>query len=151
KDHAKGVVNSRGPYGDALRQFLNATGFAFLNKGVRYALREIIKQLDEVDAWHEDLIATDRTHLHNPIDVWDRFREDQAKGKPRTQRPLPVTRQRRGQPNLIEEVCALQDALEALEQQRDTLETDMIEMLEAISPEALERLPDDLLRKIFAK
>src|SRR5215471_1563894 len=70
KRHAKGVVHSRGKYGQAIAKFLNATGFAFVNKGVRLSLREIIKHLDEVDAWHEELIATDRAHLNNPIDVW---------------------------------------------------------------------------------
>ncbi len=39
EQYADGVVHSRGPYGDAIRAFLNATGFAFLNKGVRCALR----------------------------------------------------------------------------------------------------------------
>jgi hypothetical protein len=35
KQHARG-----GPYGQVITQFLNATGFAFLNKGIRWALRE---------------------------------------------------------------------------------------------------------------
>jgi hypothetical protein len=144
--HAKGAVHSRGPYGQALRQFLNATGFTFLNKGVRYALREIIKHLDEVDAWHEGLIPTDRAHLNNPIDVWDRFREDQASGKTRVKRQLTVTKQRRGYPTMLEEFQALLDLKEDLEQRVDRVETTLIRMTEALSPEALKQLPDDVLR-----
>src|SRR6516225_8363509 len=73
KQHAGGVVHSRGPYGEALRDFLNATGFAFLNKGVHWALRECIQHLDEVDSWHDGLESAERAHLNNPIDVWGRF------------------------------------------------------------------------------
>ena len=145
------MVHSRGKYGDALRQFLNATGFAFLNKGVRYALREIIKHLDEVDAWHEALLPTDRAHLNNPIDVWKRYREDQAKGKSRAPRQLPVTKQRRGYPSMLEEFQAVLDALEASEARTDMLETTADGLIEGYAPEALERLPDDLLRKLFAR
>jgi Asp-tRNA(Asn)/Glu-tRNA(Gln) amidotransferase C subunit len=149
--HAKGVVHSRGKYGDALRKFLNATGFAFANKGMRYALREIIKHLDEVNAWHEDLIATDRAHLHNPIDVWDRFREDQAADKPRVKRQRPVTKQRRGYPSVLEELQALQDALEASEERSNMLDMTLDSVLESVPPDALKRLPDELLRKVFAR
>jgi hypothetical protein len=150
KQYASGVVHSRGPYGDAVRGFLNATGFAFLNKGVRWALRECINALDEVDPWHEGLADNDRAHLNNPIDLWDRFCEDRRTGKTRS-KPLPVTRQRRGYPSVLEEIQALQDSLEAAEQRSEMLEITLDDVLAAVSPETLERLPDELLRKIFAR
>jgi hypothetical protein len=150
KQHADGVVHSRGPYGQAIARFLNATGFAFLNKGVRWALREWIDNLDEVDAWHESLDSNDRAHLNNPIDVWDRYTTDQRDPKPRS-KDRPLTRQRRGYPSLLEELQALHDSLEAAEERSAMLETTLLDVLEAVSPETLERLPDDLLRKIFAR
>jgi hypothetical protein len=150
KQHAGGVVHSRGPYGQAIASFLNATGFAFLNKGVRWALRQWIDQLEEIDAWHEGLDPNDRAHLNNPIDVWDRYSTDQRDPKPRS-RAQPVTRQRRGYPNLLEELQALSDALEASEERSNILETTLLDVLEAVPPDTLARLPDDLLRKIFAR
>jgi hypothetical protein len=84
KDYAEGEVHSRGPYGQAIARFLNATGFAFLNKGVRWALRQWIDHLEEVDAWHESLDPNDRAHLNNPIDVWDRYGTDQREPRARS-------------------------------------------------------------------
>jgi hypothetical protein len=146
KQHARG-----GPYGQVITQFLNATGFAFLNKGIRWALREWIDHLDEVDAWHESLITTDRAHLNNPIDVWERFRADQGAEKPRAERQRPATKQRRGYPSVLEELQALQDALEASEERSNMIDMTLDSVIEAVPPEALARLPDDLLRKVFAK
>jgi hypothetical protein len=151
KQHARGVVHARGPYGQAIAKFLNATGFAFVNKGVRWALGEWIDHLDEVDAWHESLITTDRAHLNNPIDVWERFRADQGAEKPRAERQRPATKQRRGYPSVLEELQALQDALEASVERSNMIDMTLDSVIEAVAPEALERLPDDLLRKIFAK
>ena len=52
---------------------------------------------------------------------------------------------------LLEELQALQDALEASEERRDSLETTLDDLLEKVPPTALERLPEDLLRRIFAR
>lgn len=150
KQHARGVINSRGPYGQAIGQFLNATGFAFLNKGVRWALRECISRLDEVEPWHDSLEPNDRAHLNNPQDVWDRFCADQKSPKANT-KPRPDTRQRRGYPSLLEELTALQGSLEASEQTRDMLEETLFDVLGAVPLENIQRLPDDLLRRIFSR
>ena len=150
KQHAKGVVHSRGPYGVAIALFLNATGFAFLNKGVRWALRQIISHLDEVDAWHEGLDPNDRAHLHNPQDCWERFVADQRNPKSRS-KPRPVTMQRRGYPNYLEQLIALQDACEDAERRSEILETMLLDVIGAVPSETLQRLPDDLLRRIFSK
>lgn len=150
KQHAKGIVHSRGPYGQVIAKFLNATGFAFLNKAVRWALREWIEHLDEVDAWHESLDPNDRAHLNNPIDVWDRYRTDQRAPKPRI-RERPLTKQRRGYPNLLEELQALSDALEAAEERSGMLESTLLDVLEAVPTDTLAKLPDELLRKVFAR
>jgi hypothetical protein len=150
KQHADGVVHSRGPYGQAIARFLNATGFAFLNKGVRWALRQWIDRLDEVDAWHDSLDPNDRAHLNNPIDVWDRYGTDQREPKPRS-KVAPARRHRRDYPTFLEELQALQDALEASEERRAGLETILDDLLETVTPATLERLPEDLLRRIFAR
>ena len=150
KQQAKGVVRSRGPYGQAVARFLNATGFAFLNKGVRWALRQRIDNLEDVDEWLDSLDPTDRAHLNNPIDVWDRYLSDQHTPKP-SGKERPTTRQRKGYPNLLEELAALQDALEASEERRDMLEGTLFDVLATVPAEALGRLPDDLLRRIFAR
>lgn len=148
--HAEGIVTSRGKYGQALSQFLRASGFIFINKGVRWALRQIIERLDEVESWREGLLANDRSHLNNPIDVWDRFCEDQR--QPRGQQPQrPVTRQRRGHPSILEQAVALQEALEQSEAARDMLESTLFGLLKTMAPEALERLPDAMLREVFGK
>jgi hypothetical protein len=149
KQHAKGVVHSRGPYGQAIGRFLNATGFAFLNKGVRWALREWINNLEEVDGWHASLDPSDRAHLNNPIDVWDRYTSDQRKPKPSTKQHTSK-RQHRDFPTLLEEVAALSAALEAVEERKDILEATLSHVLEAVPPASLERLPDELLRVVFA-
>jgi hypothetical protein len=151
KQHARGVVHSRGPYGQVIAQFLNATGFAFLNKGVRWALRQWTERLDEVDPWHDSLLPNDRAHLNNPIDVWDRFCADQHAVKPRGERQRPTTKQRRGYPSLLEELQAVQDALDATQEQNDMLAATMVDLLASVPAETLERLPDSLLRKIFAR
>ena len=39
---AKGVITSRGEYGQAIEKFLRLTGFKFINKGERWALRQIM-------------------------------------------------------------------------------------------------------------
>jgi len=110
----------------------------------------IAKLPELVDAWHESLDANDRGHLNNPIDVWDRYTTDQRDPKPRN-KPRPLTKQRRGYPSLLEELQALYDSLEASEERSAMLETTLLDVLEAVPPGTLERLPDDLLRKIFGR
>lgn len=151
RQRADGVVHSRGPYGQALARFLNATGFAFLNKGVRWALRQRIDHLDEVDAWLESLNPNDRAHLNNPIDVWDRYCSDQRGPGSRAKARSFTRQQRKGYPSLLDELAALQDALDASEERRDMLEVTLCDVLTTVSPETLERLPDDLLRRVFAR
>jgi hypothetical protein len=83
--------------------------------------------------------------------VWDRFRADQGAEKPRAERQRPATKQRRGYPSVLEELQALQDALEASEERSSMLDLTLDSVIEAVPPETLARLPDDLLRKIFPK
>ena len=101
--------------------------------------------------WHEGLIPTDRAHLNNPIDVWDRFRADQGAEKLRAERQRAATKQRRGYPSVLEELQALQDALDASEERSTMLDLTLDSVIEAVPPETLARLPDDLLRKVVAK
>jgi hypothetical protein len=151
KQHADGVVHSRGPYGQTIARFLRATGFAFINKGVRWALRQRIDHMEDVDAWLDSLIPSRRAHLNNPIDVWDQYCEDQRTPKSQT-KPRPLTsRQRRDHVNLLDELTAVQDALEALEVRYGMLDATMLDILAPIPPETLKRYPDDLLRRIFAR
>jgi hypothetical protein len=150
KQHAKGIIHSRGPYGQAVGQFLRATGFAFLNKGVRWALRQWIDNLGDVDAWHAGLDRNDRAHLNNPIDVWDRYSSDARKPKASGKLRPSVMRQR-AYPNLLEELQALQDALEDAERRGDMLEYILADILANVSAASLARLPDELLRKVFAR
>jgi hypothetical protein len=63
----------------------------------------------------------------------------------------PLARQRKGHPDLLEELVALQDALEASEERRDMLETTLLEVLATVSAATFERLLDDLLRRVFAR
>ena len=148
--HARGVVTPRGPYGRAIGQFLNATGFAFINKGVRWALGECIDHLEEVDPWRDSLESSDRGHLNNPIDVWDRFREDQR--NPRASaRSSMLPGSAEAWLRCWNQVLALQELLDDVNLKRDELEADMVEVLDTVTPDAIERLPDDVLRRIFAK
>jgi hypothetical protein len=150
KQHAKGVVHSRGPYGQAISRFLNATGFAFLNKGVRWALRMWVDNLSDVDEWHASLDRNDRAHLNNPIDVWDRYTRDGRKPKA-SSKLRPDVMKRRAYPNLLEELQALSDALEDAERRGDLLELILEDVLANVSAASLERLPDELLRRVFAR
>jgi hypothetical protein len=151
KQQAKGVVHSRGPYGPTIRQFLNATGFAFINGGIRFSLREIIDRLDEVDAWHEALLPSDRDHLNNPIDVRDRFFADKRNPKAQARQHHTVTRQKRGYPSLLEEYHALQDALAASQERSSMLEDALQNVLAVVPFDTLARLDDDKLREMFAR
>jgi hypothetical protein len=150
KQHAKGIVHSRGPYGRAISQFLNATGFAFLNKGVRWALRQWIDNLSDVDEWHASLDRNDRVHLNNPIDVWDRYTRDGRKPKA-SSKLRPDVMKRRAYPSLLEELQAVQDALEDAERRGETLELILEGVLANVPVATLERLPDELLRRVFAR
>jgi hypothetical protein len=97
-----------------------------------------------------ELDANDRSHLNNPIDVWDRFTTDQqTPRKPSTK--IRSTRKQRDFPSLLEELEAVQDALEAFMRRTDDLETTMSMLLNGVPPAALERLPDETLRRVFAK
>jgi hypothetical protein len=63
----------------------------------------------------------------------------------------PARRHRRDYPTFLEELQALQDALEASEERRAGLETILDDLLEEVPQGAVERLPEDLLRRIFAR
>jgi len=85
---------------------------------LRWALRKRIKHLEEVDAWLDSLDPNDGAHLNNPIDVMGAMkRVRHAEG---TDQAAPLTRQRRGHPNLLEELRALDDALQASENSGET-------------------------------
>jgi hypothetical protein len=154
KQHARGEVNSRGPYGVAIRQFLNATGFAFLDQTTRWALREWIRNLEEVDAWYNALRADDQIHVNHPVKVWQRFQDDNRSPvaqRSRQRSQSANTTRRRDYPTLLEEIQALQNVLEDMERRNSDLEMMMTDLLESVSTEAIQRLPDELLRKVFAK
>jgi hypothetical protein len=150
KQHSKGIVHSRGPYGRAISQFLNATGFAFLNKGVRWALRMWIDNLSDIDEWHASLDPSDRLHLNNPIDVLDRFTSDGRKPKAST-KLRPSVMKKRAHPNILEELQAVSEALEAAERRGETLQLILEDILANVPVATLERLPDELLRKVFSR
>ncbi len=52
---------------------------------------------------------------------------------------------------MLDQVLALQELLDDVNLKRDELEADMVEVLDTVTPDAIERLPDDVLRRIFAK
>lgn len=117
---------------------------------LRRGLQRRIDHVDDIDEWLESLEPNRRAHLNNPIDVWDQFREDQRTPKSRL-KPGPLTRQRKGHPVLLEEVTALLEAREALQQRCDDVETTLAELLALLPLETVKRYPDDLLIRVFAK
>jgi hypothetical protein len=59
----------------------------------------------------------------------------------------PTTKQRRGYPSLLEELAALQDALDASEERSNILAYMLFDLLKAVPAETLEKLPDDFFAR----
>lgn len=110
--------NSTGPaYNRFIGPFLRASGFTFLNAGVRWAARQCAVNFEAIDAWRETLSPEERSRLNNPIDVWKAFSaRDNAEGQP--QRPKLRQRGKKGD----RERANLLDYVVTLEEQRDDLQ-----------------------------
>jgi hypothetical protein len=107
--------NTSGPaYNRHIGPFLRASGFSFLNAGVRWSARQCALHFDEIDAWRATLSTEERARLNNPIDVWKTYNERDADGGP--QRPK-VRRRKKGD----HAVASMLEYVAALEEQRDDL------------------------------
>jgi hypothetical protein len=114
----KAAGNSSGPaYNRFIGPFLRASGFTFLNAGVRWAARQCAVNFEAIDQWRETLSPEERSRLNNPIDVWKAFSaRDNADGQP--QRPKLRRRRKKGD----HERASLLEYVVALEEQRDDLQ-----------------------------
>jgi hypothetical protein len=89
--------------------WLEDTGFAQIDKGVRSRLQTCLDNLTEIEAWRQNLGLTLRLQLNHPNAVlrrWQASRADPRKG------PSPT-----GKPGLREEVIRLQSELDAAERE----------------------------------
>lgn len=149
-----GRTTSRGGYGVTLEEFLKRTGFKFVNKGVRWSLRQIRDNYDEVIAWRDSLLPSDRNHLHEPITVWQRFNEDGRKPRELLERIRPPRGKGGEKMNqLLEEYVALLGLNEQLREQAAAAEAALDSLTAVVgttlTPTAAADVSDDMLREVF--
>jgi hypothetical protein len=125
---AAGGASEGGAFNYALAPFLRTTGFAFLNKGVRWAARQCALHAETIDPWRESLPDHMRSHLHNPIDIWDAYtrrNERQDPPRPNIKRGSKTARE---QASLVEYCVALEEQVEALREQLEEAEAALAEL-----------------------
>jgi hypothetical protein len=105
-------------------QFLRKTGFIFINKYDRSCAVRMLDFWEDVEAWRDSLTESRRRALNSPTDVWREYHGDmtaQADGRPWTPRKGGFKRKL---PSLLEQMVALQQALDAAEDRRDRAEAE---------------------------
>ena len=146
--YAKGVITSRGEYGQAIEKFLRLTGFKFINKGERWALRQIMTYKADVIEWRDSLLGSDREHLNNPIDIWERFNKDDR--KPREGgRQRPKRMRHKEQNNLLDQLEALGALVESLKDRLSMAETTIHEIAPQLTAERASDISPATLRVIY--
>jgi hypothetical protein len=124
-EHAKKKAKARDladyQYRQLMAKFLRRTGFIFLNKNDRAAAVRMLPYWDRIDAWRTGLSPSRKAALNNPREVWRVYVDEQGDPETKPLDPHP-TRRHRQFPNMIEQLEALQGALDAAEEQRDRAE-----------------------------
>ncbi len=123
---AGGQTTGKG-YNLQIAVFLRATGFAFLNKGVRWALRQCMARVESIDEWRETLSPNEREHLQNPIDVWDQFNKRDVE-HPERPKIRAGSKKHREQVTLLEYCVALEEQIASLKEQLDEAQAALDEL-----------------------
>jgi hypothetical protein len=105
-------------------QFLRKTGFIFLNKYDRSTAVRMLPHWDEIDAWRSSLSPLRQGHLNNPKDIWEAHLEHRKKLGDPEMREREGGGFRRKLPSVMEQMEALQQALDAAEERRDRAEAE---------------------------
>lgn len=121
KRAADGQTTGRA-YNQMIGEFLRASGFTWINKGVRWALRQCMAQVETIDEWRAELSDREREHLHNPVDVLDQFNRRNTSAAPKRPKLKPVKRGHREQSSLLEYCIVLEERIAELEEQCDRLQ-----------------------------
>ena len=124
KKAADGQTTGRA-YNQMMGEFLRASGLVFINKGVRWALRQCMAQVETIDEWRTEIPDREREHLHNPVDVLDQFNRrntSTTSATPKRPKLRPVKRAHHDHNNLLEYCIALEERIAELEEQRDRLQ-----------------------------
>jgi hypothetical protein len=107
-----------------MSQFLRKTGFIFLNKYDRSTAVRMLPHWDEIDAWRSSLSPSRQGHLNNPKDIWEAYLEHRRKlGDPEAKERAGGGFKRK-LPSVMEQMEALQQALDAAEERRDRAEAE---------------------------
>ena len=89
-------------------QWLEATGFAEIDKGARSRLQSCLDNLPAIEQWRQNIGLTQRLQLNHPTVVWRRWQAATQRGEDK-EKP----RGNGGRPGLREEVIRLQAELDA--------------------------------------
>ena len=105
-------------------QFLRKTGFIFINKYDRSCAVRMLDFWEDVEAWRASLTESRRKALNSPTDVWREYHGDMT-ARPGGPAWTPRTgAKRRAFPSYLEQMEALQAALDAAEERRDAAEAE---------------------------
>ena len=110
-------------YRQLMGQFLRKSGLIFINKADRSLIVRMLNIWDELEAWRSNLSDSRRAALNNPKDIWYAYHKDleaqpSAPWKPRT------GARKRAFPSWLEQMQALQEALDDAVERRDRAETE---------------------------
>ena len=84
--------------------------------------------------WRDSLLGSDREHLNNPIDIWERFNKDDR--KPREGgRQRPKRMRHKEQNNLLDQLEALGALVESLKDRLSMAETTIHEIAPQLTAE----------------
>jgi hypothetical protein len=105
-------------------QFLRKTGLIFINKYDRSCAVRMLDFWEDVEAWRATLSESRRRALNSPTDVWREYHGDMT--APKNGEPwIPRTgAKKRAFPSMLEQMQALQEALDAAEERRDRAESE---------------------------
>lgn len=138
-----------------MSEFLRKTGLTFLNKDDRACAVRLLPHWDEIDDWRTSLSPNRQQHLNNPREVWDAFLEDRRKlGDPEATKKRSTGRHHHKSPlpNAVEQIIALQEALQMAEERIERAEREseyFAELMQAVAKRA--KLNDDDVAEIRAK
>lgn len=104
--------------------FLRASGFAFINKGDRWALRQLFENRAKIEPWWASLSPTDRAHANAPQEVWKKFNAADQDEVAKLGRAYH--RKKHELPSQSEYVAALEELRAFMEQRIDELEATII-------------------------
>jgi hypothetical protein len=106
-------------------QFLRKTGLIFINKYDRSCAVRMLDFWEDVEAWRASLTESRRRALNSPTDVWREYHGDMTAAAETGVAWTPRTgAKKRAFPSMLEQMAALQEALDAAEERRDRAEAE---------------------------